>query len=1347
MSKVTRKIALWGLSLLFVLCVSILGIHTSFSANAEDTPTVVNLTFNALGLNGGENNDNTIVSGRYLTAIRFNQGVLTGSTNADTAVYDYSNVTENAVFTGEGEYGFVPGATKWALGYKTDAVFNFIYLWTANQPVSGDTLLMKAGSYFIMSGTMADGTACNDKYVLAQDINVKFNGTAWEYYVPVVEPEYAIENLTFASLGLNGGENNDGTIVSGRYLTAVRFTTGILSGSTDAETAAYDYSNLIENTTYSGDNEWGFAPAATKWSAGYKNDAVFNFLYFYTANQPTQGDMVTMKAGSYFTMSGTMAEGTACNDKYVLTEDINVQFNGTAWEVYNPNEQPPVEPPVVEPTEPVLVTFTHINSSWNNNSETYGNGMYYTVLHLEGLLTSGYLGQGDDWIEMLANATINGGASYFNFSSASYIVGPNVESDFIVLYSATAPTNGDEFTVTAGATFKVGGDDTNVYKLANDICLKFNGTAWEIFDPNVQPPVVEPTEPVLVTFTNINASWNNNTETYNNGNYYTVLHLDGVLTSGYLGQGDDWSEMLANATINGGESYFNFSSASYIVGPNVESDFIVLYSATAPTNGDEFIVTAGATFKVGGDDTNVYKLASEICLKFNGTAWEIYDPNAQPPVEPPVDPNPPVEPEEPMVVEVTFNALGLNGGENNDGTIVDGKYLTAVRFNQGVLSGSTDGATAVYDFTNLVENTTNNGSFEFGFAPAATKWAAGYKNEAVFNFIYLWTSNQPTKGDALLIKAGAYFMMSGTLEDGSVCNDKYILAEDMNLKFNGDFWVVPLPMAEFIGVNAWNNNIVTPNGSRATILEFNVENLGSVVNGLPNQVAMAGISINGVKLTDVAGASVSYAHGANYLFIDLPLSAIYPTAEYPITILHVEEGTVFENYELPEITLSLIGGTWLVGEYEQMPLEESYVTISDIADTDRVELGAEGQLAAMGGFEGDVSLKFVYRSDEAIVNYAPFGGLTIYLNSTNSWDGWRIFFVGNKVYVYDATMGGIGDAHELIGEADFGIANGFEIQIEISIKQVDGKYSIVIGGSCAKILEINNVTPIGDCIGGGISMYSSVRSCNLKDYKYGDVFDPILTIYSKQEIVLNEGDAVPEIDAKAVDGLLEITPTYVWDDGAITDGKMNVGIWNCVVTATDANGNYVTATVRVTVKGETKYTVTFDGKNETEYAYGEKIEKPADPTKDATAKVQYTFDGWYNGDEKWDFDHDIVTSDVALVAKFIESDVYYKVTVTIAGEETQIIYVTYGAQIDLSIFDKEGFATEVKQGGESISSLIVTEDTAVEISYTDAKANEPTGGCVGGCTGSLAGFGGIGALLTAVGGCMLIRKRRDSDEE
>ncbi len=268
---------------------------------------------------------------------------------------------------------------------------------------------------------------------------------------------------------------------------------------------------------------------------------------------------------------------------------------------------------MVKPVVTVPVTFTHINSSWNNNTETLGNGMYYTILHLDGVLSSGYYTQGDDWSEMMANATINGGASYFSFCPASFIAGPNVNANFIVMYTAQAPTAGEKFFIPAGTTFKVGGDDTNVYEIKNDISFVFNGTAWEVYVPS--------TEPVSVTFTNINASWNNNSETLGNGMYYTLLHIDGLMSSGYYTQGDDWSDMTAKATINGGESYFSFCPASFIAGPNVEANYIVMYSDIAPTAGDEFFVPAGTTFKVGGNDTNVYKLSADISLKFNGTAW------------------------------------------------------------------------------------------------------------------------------------------------------------------------------------------------------------------------------------------------------------------------------------------------------------------------------------------------------------------------------------------------------------------------------------------------------------------------------------------------------------------------------------------------------------------------------------------------------------------------------------------------------------------------------------------------------------------------------------------------------
>ena len=1111
-------------------------------------------------------------------------------------------------------------------------------------------------------------------------------------------------NLTYKSMQYQNNAEN-----AGSYWTSICFTPdtgdGVSTGNPNGAIAA-DFSDLLANTTYSGsDNTVIYTPACHwGWTMDFKS-STFCFIYLRTVNAPAVGDTVQMKKGAWFVTGGSI------DDKYVLAEDINLKFNGATWEVYVPSTE--------APAETVETTFTHINSTWNDNTDILNNGRHYTVLHLSGLQTSGYLGQGDDWSEMLANATINGGASYFSFSSASYIAGPDAACDFIIIYSATEPTTGDEFVVKAGATFKVGGDDTNVYKLANDICLKYNGTAWEVFVPSTEAPA----ETVETTFTHINSTWNDNTDILNNGRHYTVLHLSGLQTSGYLGQGDDWSEMLANATINGGASYFSFSSASYIAGPDAACDFIIIYSATEPTTGDEFVVKAGATFKVGGDDTNVYKLANDICLKYNGTAWEIFE-NTE---EPPVDPNPPVV--EPTVAKVSYTSIHRDW--NNYDYVDQGYYCTLIYFSGDIGGGSHTG-----DYSDLLSKATLNGqpldTENVSFMCA--KWI-GTSGGIVLRFKTL-----PQEKSILTLPAGATFTVGG--EDTNV----YEIAESVELKMMNGKWSVPLPTADFSEVNPWNNNIVTVSGNRLTLLDFNVENLGNVVSSDKNLVAMAGVSINGVKLTEIEGASITYMHGANHMGIELPMEAIYPTENYPISILKVEEGTVFENYELPEITLSLIGGTWVVGEYEMMPEEDTYVTISDIVGEDRMEIGAEGSIAAASGFEGDVSLKFVYRSEEAIVNYVPYGGLAVYVNSTNNWDGWRIFFVANKVYVYDATMGGIGDQHVLLGEADFGIASSFEMQIEISVKQTAGKYSIVIGGSCAKILEINDITPIGTYIGGGISIYSATRSCSVKDYKYGDVFDPVLTINSKQEIVLNEGDAVPEIDVTAMDGLTEITPTYAWDDGAVTDGKMNAGVWNCIVTAMDANGNYSTAIIRVTVKGEPKYTVTFDDKGDAEYGYGEKIVKPADPTKEATAKVQYTFDGWYVGDVKWDFDNDIVTADVVLVAKFVESDVYYKVTVTLAGEETQTIYVTYGAQIDLSVFDKEGFATEVKKGGEVINSLVVTEDTAIEISYTASNAEDTEGGC-GGCNGSLAGLGGIGALLTAVGGCMLIRKKEDADEE
>jgi hypothetical protein len=73
---------------------------------------------------------------------------------------------------------------------------------------------------------------------------------------------------------------------------------------------------------------------------------------------------------------------------------------------------------------------------------------------------------------------------------------------------------------------------------------------------------------------------------------------------------------------------------------------------------------------------------------------------------------------------------------------------------------------------------------------------------------------------------------------------------------------------------------------------------------------------------------------------------------------------------------------------------------------------------------------------------------------------------------------------------------------------------------------------------------------------------------------------------------------------------------------------------------ETRCLVVFDvdgGKASIENQYiniGEKISKPADPTKNNTADKEYEFVGWYYENKEWNFETDVVKQDMTLVAKW-----------------------------------------------------------------------------------------------------------------
>lgn len=71
-----------------------------------------------------------------------------------------------------------------------------------------------------------------------------------------------------------------------------------------------------------------------------------------------------------------------------------------------------------------------------------------------------------------------------------------------------------------------------------------------------------------------------------------------------------------------------------------------------------------------------------------------------------------------------------------------------------------------------------------------------------------------------------------------------------------------------------------------------------------------------------------------------------------------------------------------------------------------------------------------------------------------------------------------------------------------------------------------------------------------------------------------------------------------------------------------------------------KYNVIFDSNGGSAVASvenlnaGELVPKPSDPTKDGN-----TFLGWFNGNDKWDFDNDLISSNITLIAHWLENSV------------------------------------------------------------------------------------------------------------
>ena len=188
-----------------------------------------------------------------------------------------------------------------------------------------------------------------------------------------------------------------------------------------------------------------------------------------------------------------------------------------------------------------------------------------------------------------------------------------------------------------------------------------------------------------------------------------------------------------------------------------------------------------------------------------------------------------------------------------------------------------------------------------------------------------------------------------------------------------------------------------------------------------------------------------------------------------------------------------------------------------------------------------------------------------------------------------------------------------------------------------------------------------------------------------------KADQIPEEPTKATEGDKVYTFWY-WS----IDGETEYDF------ATPVTGDVTLVAVYTT---ETLYTVTM-GDASVKVLAGEKVEKPADPTKESTAEFDFTFDGWYNGETKWDFENDVVNSNITLEAKYIETKRVYTITFNVTGNDAvsfDAVQVEYGTSYDLSNLlegiDMADYVCAITVDGTAVSTVEVVGDVTVDVAF------------------------------------------------
>ena len=453
------------------------------------------------------------------------------------------------------------------------------------------------------------------------------------------------------------------------------------------------------------------------------------------------------------------------------------------------------------------------------------------------------------------------------------------------------------------------------------------------------------------------------------------------------------------------------------------------------------------------------------------------------------------------------------------------------------------------------------------------------------------------------------------LEDGAVFNialgteaNGHVFPEFTISLIDGK-WVqtaLGTPDVNFTGVHS-DNNIVWGGSTRAVRLVFSENFTAKAYDGNDGGFDAPIIAdvryftkINGQSLGDVSFLQVENENSITFLY-DESLLAVPEGQDY--TTFTIAAGAPFGGRYLSEVTLYLVDGKWC----ENKPVTEN-VTVTNIHN----RYGS-----------GQKILLFLSNSDYASANT----DITAKIASSNVLDYVNVYTSETEYVTLREIYQGNAQA-KIWGEAN---SVGFQVDANYHGTAI---YAIEIKKGAKFPAVTNDYTTY--VVSEDIAYYNI-------DYKSEDSsLNSWAVVWNRMHVVTLEGElATGESSVK-----LYATPnkafTYPEAYSKAQEGDENtIYVYNWYLDGVLYNFNTpVTQDITLTADGTFtayySYEVIFDdGKTQSAVTVndGALVVRPEDPTKEDTSNYKYVFNGWYNGETRWNFDTP-VTENLTLTAKF-----------------------------------------------------------------------------------------------------------------